>query len=88
MPCWKCSRVASFARLLLVDMPGVEFGSNAEKAAVIIHRISLITSLNNQTVPRFTIITGRAFGVVGQALVGSNEGRQTQLSPRVACPSG
>ncbi len=73
---------------MLVDMPGFEVGSNSERTAVIRHGVALMASLYSQTVPRYTIIIRRCFGVAGQALAGSNEGRVTQVSPRVAWPSG
>lgn len=52
-----------------VDEPGFAIGTVAEKAATIRHGVSLIAALYQITVPFFSLIVRRAFGVAGAALV-------------------
>jgi len=70
--------------LNLVDQPGFAIGSAAERMATIRHGASAMSALYHATVPIFTVIIRRAFGVAGGAFADSEDGRGT----RVAWPSG
>lgn len=52
-----------------IDQPGFAIGTVAEKAATIRRGVNLIAALYQITVPFFSLIVRRAFGVAGAALV-------------------
>lgn len=66
-----------------VDQPGFLIGTDAEKAGTIRHGASAIAALYQATVPWFTVIVRKAFGVGGAALVDRGD-----PDLRVAWPSG
>ncbi|KAG6918203.1 hypothetical protein DXG01_015992 [Tephrocybe rancida] len=70
--------------LNLVDLPGFAIGSIAERAATIRHGASAMSALYNATVPIYTVIIRRAFGVAGGVFADPEDGTGT----RVAWPSG
>ncbi|KDQ60050.1 hypothetical protein JAAARDRAFT_191472 [Jaapia argillacea MUCL 33604] len=74
----------SIPLLNLVDQPGFAIGSAAEKSATIRHGASAMSALYDATVPIFTVIIRRAFGVAGGAFADPEDGRNF----RVAWPSG
>ncbi len=67
----------------LVDQPGFAVGVQAEVEATIRRGVTAIAALYQLTVPVFTVILRRAFGVAGAALVDRGE-----PDVRVAWPSG
>jgi acetyl-CoA carboxylase carboxyltransferase component len=67
----------------LVDQPGFAVGIQAEVEATIRHGVTAIAALYQLSVPVFTVIVRRAFGVAGAALVDRGE-----PDVRVAWPSG
>ncbi len=66
-----------------VDQPGFAVGSAAEEAGTIRRGVAAIAALYQLTVPFFSVIVRRAFGVAGAALVDRGE-----PDLRVAWPSG
>lgn len=66
-----------------VDQPGFAVGSAAEQAATLRRGVGAIAALYQLTVPFFSIIVRRAFGVAGAAFVDRGE-----PDVRVAWPSG
>ncbi|KIJ63181.1 hypothetical protein HYDPIDRAFT_176205 [Hydnomerulius pinastri MD-312] len=70
--------------LNLVDQPGFAIGSAAERIATIRHGASAISALYNATIPTYTVIIRRAFGVAGGAFADPEDGKNT----RIAWPSG
>ncbi|KXN80937.1 Propionyl-CoA carboxylase beta chain, mitochondrial [Leucoagaricus sp. SymC.cos] len=70
--------------LNLVDQPGFAVGSVAEKMATIRHGAAALAALYQASVPIFTIIIRRAFGVAGSAFAEPDDG----WGKRVAWPSG
>ncbi|KAF5368210.1 hypothetical protein D9615_010530 [Tricholomella constricta] len=70
--------------LNLVDLPGFAIGSVAERTATIRHGAAAMSALYNATIPIYTVITRRAFGVAGGAFSDPEDGAGT----RVAWPSG
>ncbi|KAH9941153.1 propionyl-CoA carboxylase [Epithele typhae] len=88
-----CQKAARFVNLCdhfgipilnLVDQPGFAVGSAAEHAATIRHGVAIMSALFHATVPIFTVIIRRAFGVAGGAFADPGDG----LNTRVAWPSG
>ncbi|KAI0646557.1 propionyl-CoA carboxylase [Trametes meyenii] len=69
--------------LNLVDQPGFAIGSAAERAATIRHGVAIMAALYHATIPIFTVILRRSFGVAGGALSDPGDG----LNTRVAWPS-
>lgn len=69
--------------LNLVDMPGFLIGSESEKTATIKFGGQLLASLYQVSIPFFTVILRRAFGVAGGGLVDNKSPNM-----RVAFPSG
>lgn len=67
----------------LVDNPGFAIGSAAERAATIRHGGRMIAALYQATVPYFSVILRRTFGVAGAAFVDNTVPRL-----RLAWPSG
>lgn len=68
----------------LVDQPGFEIGVRAERAATLRRGVGLIAALYQATVPYFSVIIRRVFGVGGAAIVD----RGAFANMRVAWPSG
>ncbi|KAH9849625.1 propionyl-CoA carboxylase [Lenzites betulinus] len=69
--------------LNLVDQPGFAIGSAAERMATIRHGAAIMSALYHATVPIFTVIIRRSFGVAGGAFSDPGDG----LNTRVAWPS-
>ncbi|KAK7439777.1 hypothetical protein VKT23_017351 [Stygiomarasmius scandens] len=69
--------------LNLVDQPGFAIGSLAERIATIRHGASAISALYHASIPIYTIIIRRAFGVAGSGFTDPEDGKNT----RVAWPS-
>ncbi|KAJ8502256.1 hypothetical protein ONZ51_g126 [Trametes cubensis] len=69
--------------LNLVDQPGFAIGSAAERMATIRHGVAIMSALYHATIPIFTVIIRRSFGVAGGALSDPGDG----LNNRVAWPS-
>ncbi|KAF9446436.1 propionyl-CoA carboxylase [Macrolepiota fuliginosa MF-IS2] len=70
--------------LNLVDQPGFAIGTIAEKMATIRHGAGALAALYHASVPIFTVILRRAFGVAGGAFADPDDG----FGKRVAWPSG
>ncbi|KAG2003540.1 propionyl-CoA carboxylase [Coprinopsis cinerea AmutBmut pab1-1] len=70
--------------LNLVDQPGFAIGSQAERNATIKHGAATMVALYHATIPIYTTIIRRAFGVAGCAFADPEDGRGV----RVAWPSG
>ncbi|KAF9260608.1 propionyl-CoA carboxylase [Marasmius fiardii PR-910] len=69
--------------LNLVDQPGFAIGSLAERMATIRHGASAMAAIYNASVPLFTIVIRRAFGVAASVFADPEDGRNF----RVAWPS-
>ncbi|KAF8872418.1 ClpP/crotonase-like domain-containing protein [Infundibulicybe gibba] len=80
----KAARFVNYPHINLVDQPGFAIGSFAERTATIRHGASAMSALYNATVPIFTVVIRRAFGVAGGVFGDPDDGRGT----RVAWPSG
>ncbi|KAF8067701.1 propionyl-CoA carboxylase [Lyophyllum atratum] len=70
--------------LNLVDLPGFAIGSVAERTATIRHGASAMSALYNATIPIYTVVIRRAFGVAGGVFADPEDG----AGLRVAWPSG
>lgn len=68
----------------LIDQPGFEIGPRAEAGATLRFGVEMIAALYQATVPYFSVIVRRVFGVAGAAMVDRNE----RANMRVAWPSG
>ena len=66
-----------------VDQPGFAVGTAAERAGTLRRGVGLIAALYQLTVPFFSVVVRRAFGVAGAAMVDRGE-----PDLRVAWPSG
>lgn len=66
----------------LVDQPGFAIGTAAERASTIRHGAAAIAALYQASIPWFTVVIRRAFGVAGAALVDRGD-----PDVRVAWPS-
>ncbi|KAJ8087572.1 hypothetical protein PM082_006403 [Marasmius tenuissimus] len=69
--------------LNLVDQPGFAIGSLAERMATIRHGATAMAAIYNASIPIYTVIVRRAFGVAGSVFADPEDGRNT----RVAWPS-
>ncbi|THV07138.1 propionyl-CoA carboxylase [Dendrothele bispora CBS 962.96] len=69
--------------LNLVDQPGFAIGSLAERMATIRHGASAIAALYHASIPIYTVIIRRAFGVAGSGFTDPEDGKNT----RIAWPS-
>lgn len=69
--------------LQLIDQPGFAVGTEAERGASLRHGIAAMAALMQSTIPIFTVILKRTFGVAGAAQV---DFRSPHI--RVAWPSG
>ncbi|THZ70603.1 ClpP/crotonase [Aureobasidium pullulans] len=66
-----------------VDIPGYAIGTVAERNATMRHGISLATAYYSTTMPVFSVITRRVYGVAGGLMLDCRDPRM-----RVAWPSG
>ena len=66
-----------------VDVPGYAIGTEAERSAVMRHGVDLGVTYFATTVPIFSVIVRKVYGVAGGLMVDSREPRM-----RVAWPSG
>jgi acetyl-CoA carboxylase carboxyltransferase component len=66
-----------------VDIPGYATGTAAERAATMRHGVTLATTYYSTTMPIFSIIVRRVFGVAGGIMLDCRDPRM-----RVAWPSG
>jgi acetyl-CoA carboxylase carboxyltransferase component len=69
--------------LQFVDVPGYAIGTNAERTATMRHGVALATTYYSTTVPVFSVITRRVYGVAGGIMLDCRDPRM-----RVAWPSG
>lgn len=74
LPSHKDDHLSSLPILNLVDQPGFAVGSVAEKMATIRHGAAALAALYQASVPIFTIIIRRAFGVAGGAFAEADDG--------------
>jgi len=66
-----------------VDIPGYAIGTVAERTATMRHGIGLATTYYSTTMPIFSVVTRRVFGVAGGVMLDCRDPRM-----RVAWPSG
>jgi acetyl-CoA carboxylase carboxyltransferase component len=66
-----------------VDIPGYAIGTAAERTATMRHGVALATTYYATTIPLFSVLVRRAFGVAGAVMVDSRDPHA-----RVAWPSG
>lgn len=66
-----------------VDVPGYAIGTIAERTATMRHGIALATTYYSTTIPIFSVVTRRVFGVAGGIMLDCRDPRM-----RVAWPSG
>jgi acetyl-CoA carboxylase carboxyltransferase component len=66
-----------------VDVPGYAIGTIAERTATMRHGIGLATTYYSTTMPVFSVVTRRVFGVAGGVMLDCRDPRM-----RVAWPSG
>ncbi|PQE28564.1 putative propionyl- carboxylase beta mitochondrial precursor protein [Rutstroemia sp. NJR-2017a WRK4] len=69
--------------LQFVDVPGYAIGTVAEKQATMRHGVALATTYYSTTVPVFSVVTRKAYGVAGGIMLDCRDPRF-----RVAWPSG
>jgi acetyl-CoA carboxylase carboxyltransferase component len=69
--------------LQFVDVPGYAIGTVAEKTATMRHGVALGTTYFSTTMPVFSVVTRRVFGVAGGIMMDCRDPRM-----RVAWPSG
>lgn len=69
--------------LQFVDIPGYAVGTAAERAATMRHGITLATTYYSTTMPIFSVVVRRVYGVAGGVMLDCREPRM-----RVAWPSG
>jgi len=66
-----------------VDVPGYAIGTNAERSATMRHGVALASTYYSTTMPVFSVITRRVYGVAGGIMLDCRDPRM-----RVAWPSG
>jgi acetyl-CoA carboxylase carboxyltransferase component len=66
-----------------VDVPGYAIGTVAERTATMRHGIALATTYYSTTVPVFSVVTRRVYGVAGGIMLDCRDPRM-----RIAWPSG
>lgn len=66
-----------------VDVPGYAIGTIAERTATMRHGVALATTYYSTTIPIFSVVTRRVFGVAGGIMLDCRDPRM-----RVAWPSG
>lgn len=69
--------------LQFVDVPGYAIGTNAERTATMRHGIALATTYYSTTMPVFSVVTRRVYGVAGGIMLDCRDPRM-----RIAWPSG
>lgn len=69
--------------LQFVDIPGYAIGTAAERSATMRHGITLATAYFSTTMPVFSVVTRRVYGVAGGIMLDCRDPRQ-----RIAWPSG
>lgn len=69
--------------LQFVDIPGYAIGTIAERTATMRHGVALAATYYSTTVPVFSVVTRRAYGVAGGIMLDCRDPRM-----RVAWPSG
>ncbi|RDW78505.1 putative propionyl-CoA carboxylase beta chain [Coleophoma crateriformis] len=69
--------------LQFVDIPGYAIGTVAERTATMRHGVQLATTYYSTTIPIFSVITRRVYGVAGGVMLDCRDPRM-----RVAWPSG
>ncbi|KAI0542519.1 propionyl-CoA carboxylase-like protein [Xylaria digitata] len=69
--------------LQFVDVPGYAVGTAAERSATMRHGINLAMAYYTTTIPVFSVVTRRAYGVAGGVMLDCRDPRM-----RVAWPSG
>ncbi|KAL2059898.1 hypothetical protein VTL71DRAFT_10053 [Oculimacula yallundae] len=69
--------------LQFVDIPGYAIGTNAERTATMRHGIALATTYFSTTMPVFSVVTRRVYGVAGGVMLDCRDPRM-----RIAWPSG
>jgi acetyl-CoA carboxylase carboxyltransferase component len=66
-----------------IDIPGYAIGTVAERTATMRHGVSLASTYHATTIPVFSVVTRRSYGVAGGIMLGCREPRMC-----VAWPSG
>jgi acetyl-CoA carboxylase carboxyltransferase component len=66
-----------------IDIPGYAIGTVAERTATMRHGIGLATTYHATTMPVFSVVTRRSYGVAGGIMLGCREPRMA-----IAWPSG
>lgn len=66
-----------------VDVPGYAIGTIAERAATMRHGVALATTYYSTTMPVFSVVTRRVYGIAGAIMLDCRDPRM-----RVAWPSG
>ncbi|TRX90564.1 hypothetical protein FHL15_008537 [Xylaria flabelliformis] len=79
----KLCDVMNLPILQFVDVPGYAVGTAAERSATMRHGINLAMAYYTTTMPVFSVVTRRAYGVAGGVMLDCRDPRM-----RVAWPSG
>jgi len=79
----KLCDVMNLPLLQFVDVPGYAIGSVAERSATMRHGVDVATTYYSTTMPMFSVIMRRVYGVAGGAML---DGRDPRM--RIAWPSG
>jgi acetyl-CoA carboxylase carboxyltransferase component len=66
-----------------IDIPGYAIGTVAERTATMRHGVSLASTYHATTMPVFSVVTRRSYGVAGGIMLGCREPRMS-----IAWPSG
>lgn len=79
----KLCDVMNLPLVQFVDIPGYAVGTVAERAATMRHGVSVATAYYTTTMPVFSVITRRVYGVAGGVMLDCRDPRM-----RIAWPSG
>ncbi|KAI1742840.1 ClpP/crotonase [Xylaria scruposa] len=79
----KLCDVMNLPILQFVDVPGYAIGTAAERSATMRHGVNLAMAYYTTTMPVFSVVTRRAYGVAGGVMLDCRDPRM-----RVAWPSG
>ncbi|KAI0803482.1 ClpP/crotonase [Xylaria sp. FL0064] len=79
----KLCDVMNLPILQFVDVPGYAVGTAAERSATMRHGVNLAMAYYTTTMPVFSVVTRRAYGVAGGVMLDCRDPRR-----RVAWPSG
>lgn len=79
----KLCDVMNLPILQFVDVPGYAVGTAAERSATMRHGVNLAMAYYTTTMPVFSVVTRRAYGVAGGVMLDCRDPRM-----RVAWPSG